>query len=193
MQFKKPNLKAPRYWEKTLNPLTRSFFSELRKQHPELKGFTDSKIRNVIKISNEQIYKDMLEFRDGVEFPEFLGFGFIGTCPKKVKPNIDYKLSAEYRQLIEHRNWESDNYLASIFYTNYETKYKFKFHQMWGFTPSRNFSRTVSKQYPLTWKKYIQVDHTSNIAKLFRIDAMTYHQKKKTEELLETYDEFGGF
>lgn len=192
-EFKKPNLNAPRYVAKTFNTLTPVFFSRLRKQHPELKIYNDTQLRKVIKISNEQIYKDMLEFRNGVEFPESLGFGFIGTCPKKISDNIDYALSIEHRQTIQHRNWESDSYLAKIFFTNYEAKYRFKFHDLWTFSGGRNFTRDVGKIYPTRWKQYIQVDHSLKISRLFRKEKNKNYQKKKTETLLQTYDEFEGF
>lgn len=191
--FKSPNLQAPRYRPEQYNLLTREFFSSMRKQHPELKGFTDPQLRNVIKLSNILIYKNIIDKRDGVEFPEFLGYSFIGTCPKKIGENVDYRLSMEHRAMIQHRNWESDSYLAKIFYTNYESKYRFKFHDLWTFSGSRNFTREVGVEYPKDWKKYIQVDHSLKISRLFRKEKMRNRRIKQTEILLETYNEFEGF
>lgn len=165
----------------------------MRRENPELKPFSDSILRNVIKESNEQIYRDMLEYRDGIELPESLGYCFIGTCPKKIAVNIDYKVSHDHALKIEHRNWESDNYLAKIFYTNYETKYRFKFSDLWTFSAGRNFKRSVGRIYPTCWKKYIQVDHTLKISRLFRKEKMRVSKILKTELLLATYDEFAGF
>jgi hypothetical protein len=91
---------------------------------------------------------------------------------------------------VQHQNWESDQYLAKIFYTNFETKYRFKFHELWGFTALRDFKRTVGKTYPKEWKKYVVVDNLTKISRLFRKHIVRDIDKKNTKLLLEDYDEF---
>ena len=95
--------------------------------------------------------------------------------------------------IIEHRNWESDRFLAKIFYTNYEAKYRFKFSGLWAFAAGRNFKREVGRVYPTCWKRYIQVDHTLKVSRLFRKEKMRVSQLQKTAILLEDYDELQGF
>jgi hypothetical protein len=80
--------------------------------------------------------------------------------------------------------------LAKIFYTNYETKYKFKFHELWGFEALRDFKRTVSKTYPTEWKKYIVVDNMVRVSRLFRKSLYVDKLKQEVETAIETYDEF---
>ena len=191
--FNKPNLKAPRHHRKNLNVLDVQFFQGMRKAHPQLKKYSDTKLREVIWESNVQLYKDVIEHRDGVELPEFLGYLFIGSCPKPYYENINKKVTMDLGQTIEHRNYESDGFIAKIFYTNYETKYQFKFHDLWGFKSCRNFSREVAKTYPGNWKKYIQVAHMLKISRLFRKEKRRIALNIKTEILLEQYDEFAGF
>jgi hypothetical protein len=191
--FKPPNLNAPRYVGKSFNPLLgKGFLIELRKQHPKFKYWTDVSIRNIIKKSNELIWEKVIENRDGVELPESLGYLFIGTCNKKKNANPNYNQSVLYGKTITNRNWESDEYLAKIFYTNYETRFHFKFRELWTFKACRNFTRTVSTTYPKSWTKYIKVEPTLNISRLFRKERKKQEAIKYTNTLLKDYNEFAG-
>lgn len=191
--FNKPNLKAPRHHREALNILKPPFFRLLKKKYPQFKPYTASQLRAVIWQSNIALYKTIIEHRDGVELPESLGNVFIGSCPKAISPNADIKCSVDHGQLIEHRNFESDMFFAKIFYTNYERKYSFKFNDLWAFKGCRNFGREVSRTYPKTWKKYIQVDHTLKISRLYRTEKRRLSVNIKTAIFLENYNEFEGF
>jgi hypothetical protein len=136
------------------------------------------------------VWQHVIDSRDGVELPEQLGFLFIGTCPRKNGENTDYKKSLQYGVKVQNQNWESDQYVAKIFYTNFETKYRFKHHEMWGFTGVRDFKRTVAHTYPQEWKKYVQVDNLVKVSLLFRKQKFKDFKKQETAQLLEEYDEF---
>lgn len=192
-EYNGPDLNAPRYNKVGYNPLNREFFKALRKEHPELKDYTDTQVRKVIKTTNETIYKKIIDHRDGVEFPEFIGFSFIGTCPKKINDNTDYRTSTLYKTNVQHRNFESDDFLSKIFYTNFEVRYRFKFHDLWTFKAGKNFRKDNATNYRTAWKKYIQVDPFLKIAKLLRKEKAQLFTKQQTEILLENYNEFEGF
>jgi len=160
--------KAPRCRNKLLNIYKQTdFFKDLKKQHPEFKGFTEKQIRNIIKDYNCAIWRTAINYRDGIELPEQLGYIFIGICPRP-KDNPNYKLSEEKKVKIQHRNWESDSYLQKIFYTNFEAKYKFIFHELWTLIPCRNFKSEASKAFPKKWKQYHIVKPHLKIARLYR-------------------------
>jgi hypothetical protein len=131
----------------------------------------------------------VIKERDGVQLPEQLGYIFIGSCPRK-KSNVDFKKSEHYGTVLQNQNWESDDYLAKIFYTNFETKYRFKNHDLWGFKGLRDFTRAVGQAYPAEWKKYLQVDNKMKISRLFRQQKFKQFKTEETAELLKTYDEF---
>lgn len=179
--FKKPDLHAPRYRPTTLEIVNQTFYDDFRKEYPEYSALSGNEIKEKIKLINSTIYKTIIIERDGVELPNGLGVIFIGSCPRKKHTNIDYKKSIEYGKKISHRNWDSDEYLAKIFYTNYEQKYQFKFHDLWGFKGGREFKREVAKTYPLEWAKYIVVDNLIRVALLFR--KLSYKQKKIKENI----------
>lgn len=188
--FNKPDLNAPRFRPKRHNVLNNAFCKRFRKDNPDCARLSNEQIKSVITTANGMLWQAVIQERDGVELPEQLGYIFIGTCPRKKSDNIDYKRSIQYGRKIQNQNWESDQYTAKIFYTNYETKYRFRFHELWGFDGLRDFTRSVAKTYPLEWKKYIQVDSFQHISRLFRKHRYQEFKRKETIVSLQSYDEF---
>lgn len=188
-QYKKPDLNAPRYRPTKLNLTNVDFYNRFIQDNPKHNQLTINQFKDVIKTFNGKIWEAVINERDGVQLPEQLGYIFIGSCPRK-KSNVDYKKSEEYGVILQNQNWESDQYLAKIFYTNFETKYRFKNHELWGFKGLRDFTRAVGQTYPKQWKKYIQVDNKLKISRLFRMEKFKQFKTEETAELLKNYDEF---
>lgn len=188
-KFKKPDLTGPRYRPKKLNLTNLDFYNKFIKENPKYASLSMNQFKQIITTFNGEIWKTAVNERDGIELPEQLGFIFIGSCPRK-KSNIDFSKSSELGISIQHQNWESDNFTAKIFYTNYETKYKFRNNELWGFKGIRDFTRSVGKTYPKEWKKYLMVDNLIKVSRLFRKENLKQYKKQETEILLEEYDEF---
>lgn len=188
--YKKPDLNAPRYRPSKLNFTNLGFYNKFIEEHPIYAFLTYEKFKEVIKTFNGKIWETAIQDRDGIELPEQLGFIFIGTCPRAVKENVDYKKSEHYGKAVQNQNWESDQYIAKIFYTSFEIKYSFKHHDMWGFVGLRDFKRTVAKVYPTDWKKYVVVDDVVRTSRIFRKYKLRDVKKVETDILLENYDEF---
>jgi hypothetical protein len=188
--FRKPDLKAPRFREKKFNILSKQLFVEFREKYKEHKDMSYEQFKDIITTFNNNLYNGVIDNRNGIELPEGLGFIFIGTCPPTKKPNIDYKKSMEYGVVTNHKNWDSNNNLMKIFYTNSKVKYHLQNKQLWAFEGVRDFKRTASKTYRDEWTKYVVVDKTK------RISAMIDKVKKKqyaveiTNKQLANYDEF---
>jgi hypothetical protein len=186
----KPDLNAPRYRRSAEGTLNKPFLAALREAVPQARGFSDAELKDFIVAFNTQLWQTAIDERDGVELPESLGHLFIGTCPgKRRSANVDYKKSAEYLQLVQHRNWESDDFLCKIFYTNHSTRYRFRHHELWGFTAAREFRRSASRAYPEKWKQYVEVDPRVKISALFRSAQYKHYKQKETERLLQDYNE----
>lgn len=163
----KLNRKGPRFKPPRLYTTSPEFINEAMQSEDCL--IKDAKLfKKIIVEMNKLIVDTIVYTRDGIELPEQLGYMFLGTCQPKVRKNVDFKTTDHYLKVIQHRNWESDSYLAKIFYTNYETKYKFKFNDLWGFKAAREFTKLVGREYPKNWKMYIQVDHTLKVSRLYR-------------------------
>ena len=189
-EFKKPDLNAPRFRPKKKTILNSAFHKRFIAKNPKFKDITLEQLKSVITSYNGKIWETIIETRDGVELPEQLGYMFIGSTTKKKGGATDYKKSAELGYKVNHQNWESDQHLAKIFYTNHESKYKFTFYELWGFSGVRDFTRSVAKNYPSQWNKYIVVDQKLKISKLYRKEVYKDIVRKETTLKLETYDEF---
>ena len=187
--YKKPDLNAPRYRPKKLNFTNVDFHQQFIKDNPRFNSISLEKFKEVISNFNGKVWNTVIADRDGVELPEQLGFIFIGTCPRK-KSNVDFGKSIQHGVVLQHQNWDSDNYMAKIFYTNYETKYRFKHNDLWGFTGVRDFKRAIGKSYPQEWKKYVMVDNLVRISRIFRKQKFKQYKEDLTQQLLEEYDEF---
>ena len=190
ISYKKPDLKAPRFRPKKHNLLNDDFCKKIKSKGGVFETLTNKQIKDVVTSFNQNIWESVIEHRDGVELLEQLGYIFIGTCQRAKSNNTNIKSSLQYGVKVQHQNWESDQHLAKIFYTNFETKYRFRFHEMWGFTALRDFKRSVARAYPTEWKKYVVVDNFVKISKLFRSYVIKDKIEKETEVLLENYDEF---
>ena len=190
-EIRKPDLNAPRFRKTSCGTLTVDFIKSFRVKFPQYQFLSDNQIKEIITSFNENIWKTIIEVRDGVELPLQIGHMFIGTCsaPKK-RYNMDMKTSLEYMQKIKHRNWESDQHIAKIFFTTFANKYKFKNHELWAFNATRDFSRSVSATYPENWKKYIEVDPYVKISKAYHSDRFKLERKEEGEKNLDEYNEF---
>lgn len=189
--FREPDLNAPRFRPKAAEILNIEFYKAFRKEHPKYAYLKDAEIREIIYRVNGKIWETAIEYRDGVELPEQLGYIFIASFPhSKRSNNINYKLSKKIQYEVKHRNWESDQYLAKIVYTNHGSKYRFKYSNLWGFDPVRQFSRTVAKVYPEEFKKYVILDNYKRINEIFRKNSFKMYINKVEQDKLAEYDEF---
>lgn len=189
--FRKPDLNAPRYRPKKETILNAAFLKRFLKKNPKYKDVvTLADVKAVMHNFNGKIWETVIDHRDGVELPEQLGYLFIGSCPRKSGDNTDYRKSIQYGYHIQNTNWESDQYTAKIFYTNCESKYRFRFHELWGFSGVRDFKRTVGQTYPKQWKKYVLVDKKQQVSALFRKAIAKDFAIKESLKKLDTYDEF---
>lgn len=189
-EARKPDLHAPRFRRQIDFTLNAEFYELLKEKVPAAKELTNAQLKDLIMTFNGQIWQAAIDNRDGVEIPEQIGHLFIGTCPPKKRKNVDFKKSADYLKVIEHRNWESDNYLAKIFFTTYGTKYRFKNHELWGFIPTRAFKREVGKTYPVNWKRYIEVDPRLKLSFIYRKNMVEFRNMDVAEQQMSTYNEF---
>lgn len=191
--FKIPNRTAPRFSEPNFNPVDHSFFVELRKEYPKFKNWKDTEIRKVIKVTNENICKEILNNREGVALSESLGHLFVGSCKVVKKDNINYAESIRYGKKIMHTNLHTNGLVGKVFYTNYSTKYKFKFHELWAFVACRKFKNKVVDTYKEKWNRFIIIEDNIQISHLAKQAKNRILIEPKMKEDLEKYDEFEGF
>lgn len=199
--YRKPDLNAPRFRKKKTTTLNAEFYKWLRDKHPELKDVPDNLIKEIVLTFNKEQYETIIRVRDGVELLAQMGYIFIGSCKRKVRDNPDAQKSQELGQKVQHQNFESNQWLAKIFYTNYETSFTdlsevsrrtFRNHDLWHMDREfcREFKRAVARSYPERYKQYVIIDNIRYISKLFRKRNYKHYRKKDEQEILKNYNEF---
>jgi len=189
-EFKKPDVKAPRFRPKAYNIFTKKFFAEFKNKYPKYAHLSNSDIRQIIKGYNKLMFQTVIDKRDGVLFPENIGWLFIGSCEQSAKQNVDYGKSHKYGMTVTNKNWDTDGKLAKIFFTSYALKHKMKNREYWSFIACREFKRTVSKTYPENWNMYIAVESKNKLREIYQKAFKKYVGKKLQEKGLETYNDF---
>lgn len=190
-EFRKPDVKAPRCRPGASRLVNKSFLDELASRYPETKDLGLAGVNKILQTMHGKMWDHAANNRDGIELFEQLGYVFVGTCNSPKKYNVDYGNSIKNGTTLRHRNFESDNYLAKIFYTNFASKYKFKNRELWMFEPTRAFQRTVSKVYPEKWKLFVQVENNRNISRYIERNIKSAYIKKQSLLPVDAeYDEF---
>ena len=189
-EFKKPNVKGPRFRPDVYQVLNQELFDNFRKKHPKYKHLDNTILRKIGRTFNNMFWDKVIETRDGVQLPEGLGYIFIGTCQASKKNNINFGKSQKYGITVTNNNWETDGKLAKIFYTNYASKYKFINRECWAFTACRTFKRSLSRSYPENWTKYVQVDPMKKIRKIFQKETFKHMKNNYQDPNLKDYNEF---
>lgn len=166
--FRKPDVKGPRFREKSKKLLDMKLYERFIDKFPEY-NISFKEFKDIITTYNKNLYEGIMEYRDGVELPESLGYVFIGSCPPLTKRiNVDFVKSGQYGIITQHRNWDSNSKVMKIFYTNRPVKYKIQNKQIWRFAPVREFKRAASKAYKEDFNKYMDIINTRRISTLFK-------------------------
>jgi len=189
-QYKEPDRTAPRYRINRMLLLNKELHARFVEKFPEYKHLSSEDFKKIVKLMNTKIWENAVESRDGTELPEGLGYIFIGTCPPRKKPAHDPIASIKYGKKVSHRNFESDNYVAKIFYTNFASKYRFKDREVWKFIAYRKFKNEVSRTYPENWKMYTQVDNMQRVSKIFMKRVHRNIGTRINKIVTEDYNEF---
>ena len=189
-EFKKPDVKAPRFRPEVYNVLNKEFFDLFRKKYPRYKNMDNDSLKKIVKTFNRYIFQTVIDTRDGIELPESLGWLFIGTCQQSKKNNIDFSKSVKYGVTVSNKNWETDGKLAKIFFTNLAPKHRVRNREFWSFRACRDFKRSVAKTYPENWNMYVRLDPLSKLETIYRKVQYKDYIKKETEKALKTYNEF---
>ena len=128
------------------------------------------KFKNIIATYNGMLWQGVIDNRDGIKLPENLGHLLIAKCDKSKKQseNTDYAASAKYGKKVNHANWDSDNYLAKICYTNYSVKNRFSDRELWGFKAVKQFKSSVAGNFGELYNTYIHLTNNIKLGTLYK-------------------------
>ena len=191
MEFKAPDIKGPRFRPCSKKVIDKEFTDKFEKRFPEHGEIKPDKFRDIIMHLHTHVVNGIVEHRDGIELPEGLGFIFIATCQKSKKENIDFNASSLAGKKILHQNWESDNRLMKIIFSNTATKYRLPNKQIWGFRMAKQNRKLISNKYKQQWAKYHVIPNMKGIHTMFKTRMKTMAIKQNTDQqALADYDEF---
>jgi hypothetical protein len=189
-QYRKPDLKAPRFRPPVHTILNKEFINSFKEKYPQYNNISDKDIKHTVEVFNRTIWEKVISSRDGVELPSNLGFLFIGSCNSEGKRNYNFKNSNEYNKVLKNHNFATDGMIAKIFFTNYPIKYKYAMRELWAFKGHRDFTRSVNKEYPENFTKYIFIDGNKQISELFEKRKLKDYAISKQKEEIASYNEF---
>jgi hypothetical protein len=189
-EFKKPNVKAPRFRPEVYSILNQEFFDKFKLSYPEHKNLDKAVIKNIIKSFNTAVYQNVIDNRDGVQLPDQVGWLFIGSCQQSKKRNVDFAKSLKYGVTVTNNNFDTDGKLAKIFFTNFAPKHKIKNREFWSFVACREFKRSVAKSYAENWNMYIAIDSTKKLNTTYSKGYYKNRAEYQTKKSLATYNEF---
>jgi hypothetical protein len=188
--YRTPDLNAPRFRPKRTNLLKRSLYEAFIEKYPKYKDVSLETFKEIIRTFNQELYMGIINNRDGVTLPEGLGFIFMGTCPAAKKVNVDRAKSKEFGILAQHQNWDSDNNLLKIFYTNHTSRYPLQNKQVWAFKAVRQFRKAASDAYKKNWQMYIVVDPMKKISTFFSKIRKRDFIREDVKHIPADYNEF---
>jgi hypothetical protein len=188
--FNEPDRKAPRFRPKRVNILNKELYNKFIVKYPEYKYVDLSLFKDIVKTFNEKLTDGVIDNRDGVELPIGLGFLFMGTCKPTKNQNTDMAKAIKYGIKTNHKNWETDNKLLKIFYTNYNSSYPFPNKHVWAFKGVRQFRKKASDTYKENYTKYIEVDPARKISNLFIKSPKVKQYREIGNHIPEDYNEF---
>lgn len=168
MSFKEPNTKAPRFREKHHNVLNINMYKVFIKKNPKYENLTYEMFKDIIRVFNKKLVEGTIDNRDGIALPQSLGYLLVTKCESPDKPNVDYNTSKKLGTTVFFKNWDTDNYLAKICYTNYTLMYAFKERCYWKFTPHRDFKNRVTATFADMYNKYIFLDKKTNLCDMYK-------------------------
>jgi len=186
----KPDLNAPRFRTKRISVLTTATLKAFKKKYPENSSMDLKQFKKIVMTFNANLVDGIIDNRNGVELPDGLGCIFMGSCPKAKKENIDFARSIEFGYAATHRNWDSDNKLLKIFYTNHNTKYPFHNKQVWSFKAVKQFRKAASEAFKENYTMYIEVDPMAKISAMFDRHRKKEYIKNLKPVVPDNYDEF---
>lgn len=166
--FNKPDLNAPRFRAKTKKILNKDLYESFIDKYPKYSNLSLLEFREIVVKYNGFLWDGVINHRDGIALPESLGYVVIAKCDRPKGKNTDWVSSIKHGRAVNFSNWDSDNYLAKICYSNYSIRYRLKDRELWSFTPTRSFKTAVAKSFAEMYNKYIHLTHNITLAKLYK-------------------------
>jgi len=167
------------------------FCEQLLNNRPDLCKYD---IRKIVRDFNQLIMFRMINSRDGIALPLFIGNIFLGCFPNKdnkFKNRLEQerKRTPQYTYTIDNQ----DGFSKRIFYTTVMVASRFEEGKFWGFVPQKDMDILAKEAFVNDWKKYAVVHNRKHMYDIFNCNRRARNiatAKRMTQEQLKTYNEF---
>lgn len=178
-----PN-QGPRHRKERVKTTSRTFYDRYCLSASNPLSFADW--REVIEKFNEKVMREIIDNRNGVSLPHWLGTLMIASVEPSRKPwRVAINFNADKEKEVQLPNLETGGLQCKILYTTYDLKYLREERQLWAFKGCRKFTRTLSKRYRTDWEKYVYLSRTGKISNEF----LAYSREKRASYIdKEKYD-----
>jgi hypothetical protein len=166
-----------------------ALYKDFVKAHPKHAAITFEEFDKIVDTTLIKMWKVTLDERDGIDLP-IGGSLFIGSTKIKVKNNYDIQASIKANAPIKHRNYDTDGYVAKVYYSPHLAKVSGRDRSIWSFKGARGYKREVSKVYPKNYKKYIVVAELYTVISEYQRHRARNYFTESTERAVQTYNEF---
>ncbi len=151
--------KGPRFRKPAYPVINQEFHRKVKKELPGLIVSTQE-IKEIINVFHEVCIETIANTRDGLELPFGLGYIIVAA----VRTNREHFI----QEATNYQNWETNQYMCKIFYTNRPSKYKFKFNKIWGFKAGRQLKKAVSQSFSQNHTKFYIMSPLLSISQVFK-------------------------
>lgn len=187
--FKAPDIKGPRFRKPAKRLITKDLYNRFIERHPQHAGVDFEKFKEVIENSLKKMANVVISERDGIELP-IGGTVFLGSTKIRKKHNYDIQASIKANAPIKHRNYETDGFVAKIYFSPRMSKTPIKKRNIWTFKGHRDMKRAISEVYPRDWKKYIVVAALYDVRKEYKKASVRNFRVNDTNRKVQFYNEF---
>lgn len=187
--FKAPNIKGPRFRKDYKSILTIQLYRKFIKANPKFSSLTYDQFKAIVKTHSKKMWDVAAKERDGVELP-CGGSIFVGSTKITKKNNYNIQASIAANRPIKHRNFGTDGYVAKIYYSPHLSRIGGRDRSLWSFKGGREFTRTVAKEYPKNWNRYIVVADLYKIVREYKRSMYKSFRTADLERSSQTYNEF---
>lgn len=159
MEYKKPNVKGPRVNIPSIPVMDKLLFDKFINNYPEHKGLKRGMFTKIIRQFNLDVIDEIIRNRDGVYLPEGIGKLCILAFPRSKKKIIDFGTSNRTGILTYHMNWDTDNKLSKVVYSNEGSGYKITNYRFWTLLNSQLLKEKASIGFKENYERYIFIDN----------------------------------
>lgn len=151
------NISSKRVTENKGKVIEYAEVSQFNKKYPEHPSIRKEDILKVIRMFHSNIVDETMNNIYGVSLPENIGvIKIVNNGATKTRP-VDFKTSLEVGKIVRYRNWDTDNNVMSIRYSQVKRGLRIKHSQVYSFVAIRSYKKLASAYFRKNWQRCVKI------------------------------------